>query len=158
MISWYEPSTHIAVCPTRTDGADELLVKLKQIGAEVLDELALPVDLGLRLFRVKFPAWLEYDGYCEEDDDYVFRDRLRVRVIVGTARRTAFYYVTFKTKYYARSSTATGSRAIVIDSENDSEIWSTSRGEANGWLVAESWLDANYPDWRNPMAYWTERQ
>lgn len=153
-IPWYDPSSHVAVCPARTDGADDLIVKLHQIGAEVLDELALPVDMGMRLFRVKLPEWLKLSEYCE--GDYYFNDakkRMRMFIDVTDSRS-----VELPTRYHATYWSNGENVPAAHDSEDGKRLWRYEGigEEQDGYIAAEAWLDANYPDWRNPMAYWSE--
>ncbi len=173
---FYNPQTHQAVCPIDPDGPKSIDLLLKQIGqidCEIVGEIAMPIDLFIKVYLVQLPKWLKYkedDGDSSTTIIHDFADE-KDRVRLETFQSRHMVHTRVYTRYIACEDVVDddierGLLPCVYDSEDKSDsddpkpIWVGKRDEKqmglwDGHKVAEKWLDENYPNWRNPTAYWS---
>lgn len=172
---FYDAATHTCICPVnrhyKTEEDQKLMfTQLEQLGASVLCQIEMPFDAGFDYYHVQLPAWLKYQQDDEDDgtmwEFFDEKGRMRIRI-----HNSLVPGITIFTRYwpsdYIRDTD--GLKPCVydidippdeFDEDNEKQlIW---QGENKERLAlreirkpAEEWLDQNYPDWRNPMAYWS---
>lgn len=165
----YDPGEHTAVCPINKRYDDEkLLLKLSQIGCEVLGEIAMPIDIGVHYFHVKLPEWLKLQE-ATEDGNHFFTDdkgnpRMRTELdyFNHTNVWTRYRPWEFITEEQLMLPCVVDAQRVEDDEENEDNpgvIWIGPRSPDSTLIdlkaQAQQWLDTKYPNWRDPMAYWT---
>jgi hypothetical protein len=177
---WWQADTRAMICPFPYRWSEEKRNKeeilhglwaLERIGAKISGEVYMPLNLGVRFFHVIMPAWLNGEQDEEQPDIFYFKDdegMTRVRVITQTIMPTTTVF----TRYWPSDYREGFERLVpcvvdVQESEEDEEklLWidKLANNDANGLILsvwdirglAEKWLDENYPDWKDPLAYWT---
>lgn len=164
----YDPKTRTCICPIVDRDDDHTLDNMKRIGIKILKQIELPFEFNAKFYYCMLPEWLSLD---EEDvQSYShgsfleFKDkqnRSRLRVMLGLPMSGTVVFTR-----YAPTWDHTHINPAVRDAEKihgDEEfvgdegiIWKTERmGSFDPFSEASKWLDQHYPDWRDPMAYWT---
>lgn len=168
---FWNKDTRICVCPVnygyRAGDWDELIKNLTAMKFEIVGEIDMPINFGYRFLVAKIPDWL----YVEADDDYphfyAFKDpkgSVRFRVVGDNFMSSVVF-----TRYWPGDTMNEQGELVpcVYDLESDDmdlddpePIWLGERDESRflggrNNAPAAIWLDANYPDWRDPMAYWS---
>lgn len=177
-VAWYDEVKHTLVCPINYRELEECkkVTALEQLGVTFLQILPMPVDLGFKFFLVKLPDWLKYEPPNDGDDrilefvDEKSRPRLRViksHIMLGTNIWTRYTPDFYHQIFYSHPSIILPCVKDLerIDPNSDDEkdegiIWKGEPSKEKLSLEevedqACKWLDKTYPDWRNPLAYWT---
>jgi hypothetical protein len=173
----WNPSKRQLVCPHNTyysdkEGTKLLLWQLERLDCKLVKEIKMPIEMWHKFYLVKVPKFLT----LEENEDgeggvYSFKDekgRARLRV---TAMQM-FFATHVWTRYLPQHEfTRNGSPVFVpcvIDTEKSDEfdevkavMWKGKKGDEMLLLYeregkAAEWLNKNYPDWKDPLAYWSK--
>ena len=178
---WLDEKERVIICPMherwgeiRADrlAIDEKIWQLQRLGCKVCGEIQMPLDLQTRFFYTKYPSWLEAK---EDDEDPCIisltdsKGRHRGRVITTPVMQgTSVFTRYWPTDYHESLGKLLPCVIDIEESEEDDEkvIWVDEHydkvegaGVGSIWDnrdLACKWLDANYPNWKDPMAYWTE--
>jgi hypothetical protein len=173
-----EANTAVLPIPPEINDLDHLMWQLGKLGVTILEEIKIPVDIPHRFYHVSLPHFLHMSPESEDEEstrakvlDFLDeKGRMRLRIILSLPLMN----VILSTRYvpYERMIT-NGSDSFVqavYDMEqigedeedfNDLEpIWQHSVKDSMPWnpdglSIAKEWLDANYPDWQDPTAYWS---
>ena len=168
----YDPKTRIVCLPLSTydiEKHDACLTQLKQLGLTNISKIFVPVPLKTNFYCGKVPLFLALDISDEESNYlgiYTFCDsknRSRFRVAFSSS---LFVNTYVWTRYHPSTKFCYEAYPCVYDVEGDETeegdiIWinkkvpkKSSLGETVTELSTQ-WLNKNYPDWRNPKAYWS---
>jgi hypothetical protein len=172
MYPWYDEKSRIMVVPIVADNPDKpfiyVLDNFIKIGCQLVEEIEIPVDLGVKFFRII----LADDMIVEKEEDFGYRILLRdkIRAIVRLIKY--FWQSHVFTKYYISENSVSiddwGTFSI-FDTEINigAEVYDHDDKDAfnkakivqtlfKSQEEAEEWLDVNYPKWRDATAYWEQ--
>ena len=176
IIPWYKMyengKFHYCVCPIRNDeNSDLILTQLEQLGAEIQYQVHIPLDLPVNFYQIRLPLLLslqEDDGDYSENTILQFVDlknRVRLRIITGLTLCSTVVF----TRYWLSNCFSEPELSPLMlcccrdleqledDDDGDGKIVyvSQERIRTDGKEDCKKWLDKNYPDWQNPMSYWS---
>lgn len=171
---WYDKNRHTVVCPFNLMYDDQRISKirqLEQLGGQIIGEIDTAVDFSVQFILYKLPEWLKLDEEADEHQIYEFvdkKDRHRLRVCGSLIMA----HTNIWTKYHPQSRMSNDCKKMIAtvqdleqidldldDTDEEGIVWEQSSDHTvikDAQEPAEAWLDKNYPDWRNPTAYWTE--
>jgi hypothetical protein len=167
----YNPKDRSCVLPVSCwrEKQDETICKIRELGITI-KKIKMPVDINILFYKGKLPKWLipvENDEPFSVSGMQDFQDekgRPRLRICMNAMWLNTVVWTRYTTDHAYKGSKGwvASVRDMEIENEDDLDgvdtIW---QGKKRGLLdeckeEAEAWLDKKYPDWRNPMAYWSK--
>jgi hypothetical protein len=175
MIKFWNPSKRLLVCPYNVyyndkEATKTFLWQLKRVGCKLVKEIKMPINLWHRFFLVKVPKSLSLEYDEQDSGTYSFEDekerpRLRVtaiQIMLGTHVWTRYLP---QHEFQCKGSPVFIPCVIDVEKkdefdESEAVMW---RGNNKDALLlyereaeAAKWLNKNYPEWKDPLAYWSK--
>lgn len=167
--SKYDKTSHTAVCPinSRYSSFTEITTKISLLGCAILGEIDMPIDIGIQFIQIHLPEWLkleENEDIPNEDLHFVDpKGHHRMRVDYNFFNTRA--WTRYTPSQFITTDDLMKPSVVDLEKEDDEDeinpcvIWvgsrSPSQTEHDLEIEAKKWLDLNYPNWSDPMAYWT---